>query len=266
MQKLNKGEFDTNYEKMLAKRNRLEQEINSLDAKIASLPMGTLYPVSAGKYHKWYQYTPQKEIYISKKNPTLLKQLATKKYLSFLLQDLKHEKAAIELYLQHYQKYPPIAETLLLEDSPYSEILFKNKKKKHVTKEEVKLDNKENHPENLIHKSVTGNVVRSKSEALIDMLLSTHNLNYFYEQELKLGEIIVKPDFTIIHPKTGESYYWEHFGLIDNKNYLNGVYHKLGLYIENDIIPSINLITTYETKEHPLDSKMIEKTIQCYFE
>ena len=42
-------------------------------------------------------------------------------------------------------------------------------------------------------------------------------------------------------------------------------FQKLNLYCQSGIIPTINLITTYETKEQPLTSQAIENIIQEYF-
>ena len=72
-----------------------------------------------------------------------------------------------------------------------------------------------NHPENLKIQSISGNWVRSKSEALIDMILYVNKIPFRYECGLQLGSRLMYPDFTIRHPKTGEFYYWEHFGLMD---------------------------------------------------
>ena len=73
------------------------------------------------------------------------------------------------------------------------------------------------------------------------------------------------PDFTIKHPKTGKIYYWEHFGRMDDPKYAQNAISKLESYIKNGIIPDIDLISTYETKEHPLDYEMIEKIVKEYF-
>ena len=90
----------------------------------------------------------------------------------------------------------------------------------------------------------------SKSEALIDMALFSHLIPFRYECELSLGTHILYPDFTIRHPKTDDIYYWEHFGLMDNPSYCQNVSFKLQQYSLNGIIPSIQLITTYETGTH----------------
>ena len=121
------------------------------------------------------------------------------------------------------------------------------------------------YPEQLIHKSSSGNIVRSKSETIIDMLLYTNKIPFRYEALLQLGESSIFPDFTIRHPKTGDYYYWEHFGMMDNPAYFKKVTPKLDLYISHGIIPSIQLITTYETKEHPLSVDTISHLIEQYF-
>ena len=121
------------------------------------------------------------------------------------------------------------------------------------------------HPEQLTHKTISGNYVRSKSEALIDMLLHINKIPFRYECALFLGDTTIYPDFTIKHPETGEIYYWEHFGMMDEPSYYKNAYSKLYLYTSNQIVPTIQLITTYETKQHPLNSETVEHLIQEYF-
>lgn len=122
------------------------------------------------------------------------------------------------------------------------------------------------YPEQKIHKTYNNIFVRSKSEAIISMSLYTHKIPFRYECILQLGETILYPDFTIRHPKTGEFFFWEHFGLMDNLDYQKNALSKLQLYTTNGIFPTIHLITTYETKDIPLSPSTVEKTIQYYFE
>ena len=100
---------------------------------------------------------------------------------------------------------------------------------------------------------------------MIDTLLYLNKIPFRYECALHLGNTTIYPDFTILHPHTGKIYYWEHFGMMDDANYAKNTCFKLQTYTTHGIIPSINLITTYETKEHPLSSDFIEKIIQHYF-
>ena len=126
-------------------------------------------------------------------------------------------------------------------------------------------EHNDSYPEQLIHKSLSGNLVRSKSEAIIDMYLYTNKIPFRYECALKLDDVILYPDFTIRHPKTGITYYWEHFGLMDNPSYAKSAFSKLQLYSSHGIIPSIQLITTFESKDSPLDTSLAEKLITHYF-
>lgn len=122
-----------------------------------------------------------------------------------------------------------------------------------------------NYPEQLTHSSVSGNVVRSKSEAIIDMALYINQIPFRYEAQLLLKNIPLFPDFTILHPRTKEIFYWEHFGMMDNDKYAQNACSKITLYVSNGIIPSIHLITTYETKSHPLSSGLVDEMIRHYF-
>ena len=92
-----------------------------------------------------------------------------------------------------------------------------------------------------------------------------NKIPFRYECSLTLNETTLFPDFTIKHPKTEKIYYWEHFGLMDNPSYVQNTYSKLHLYTSNGIIPNIHLITTYETKDYPIDVDTISKIIAHYF-
>lgn len=121
------------------------------------------------------------------------------------------------------------------------------------------------YPEQLIFRTNSPYFVRSKSESLIFTALQSNKIPFRYECALTLGEITLYPDFTIRHPKTGETFYWEHFGKMDDTGYCRNACSKLDLFTAHGIIPSIQLITTYETKQHPLDMSQVDAIIQNYF-
>lgn len=186
----------------------MEQQINFIQKQLKNYPEGKIFCTRNGSLFKWYHSDGKKQTYIPKKNRTFAEQLTAKKYLLFLLEDLKQERRALDFYLRHHTAFPGKAE---------------------------------------------------------NMFLYTHQIPFRYECALYLGESVIFPDFTIRHPHTGETYYWEHFGLADDPRYCKSVCTKLQLYMSNGIIPSIHLITTYETKEHPLSSETVNKMIQDYF-
>ena len=51
---------------------------------------------------------------------------------------------------------------------------------------------------------------------------------------------------------------------MDDSNYANNVALKLNTYISNHIIPTIDLITTFETRDHPLTIDTINRVIEEY--
>ena len=69
-----------------------------------------------------------------------------------------------------------------------------------------------------IHKALTGDMVRSKSEVIIANMLHERDMSFFYEKRLvaKDGTMYL-PDFTVVI--RGEEYYWEHLGMLDKPEY-----------------------------------------------
>jgi len=251
---------------MQLKHRELELQLQNIQRQLQDLPSGNLICARNGKQYKWYKHTGQSNIYLPKKDRQLAEQLALKKYLNLLSEDLSHEKRAIEFYLSHHSTSNHSEELL---NHPEYKILLE----KHFTPLSLELSDwmkapyntNPNHPEHLLHKSSSGNLVRSKSESIIDMLLYLNKIPFRYECALQLGDIIFYPDFTIRHPQTGDTYYWEHFGLMDNPDYAQNTFAKLQHYTAHGIIPSLQLITTYETKEHPLSPDAVEKIITQFF-
>lgn len=121
------------------------------------------------------------------------------------------------------------------------------------------------HMESLKHEAIGGLMVRSKSEALIAFALDLAKVPFHYEEILDLGDKKTAPDFTILHPRTGEKMYWEHFGMMDDSTYAVETYRKLVLYGQNGIVPGKNLIYTMETNEEPLSISEVQRLVTYYF-
>ena len=124
----------------------------------------------------------------------------------------------------------------------------------------------ENAPEYL---TVKNERVRSKSEVLLADALVRHNIPYRYEFPLQIkrpgGKIVIfHPDFLCLNVRTRQEFLWEHFGMMDDSNYLENSIQKLKLYSENNILPGKNLIITMETQQTPLNTKQIEKQIEIF--
>ncbi len=178
------------------------------------------------------------------------------------------EKNALDYYLKHHDVGAIQSEQDFINSQKYKELLsrfFIPLSQELVDWQKEAYEKNTKYPEGLLHRTASGNYVRSKSEALIDLYLTKNRIPFRYEAALYLRGVVIFPDFTIRHPETGEIFYWEHFGLMDESSYNRNVGSKLQLYISNGIIPNIHLITTYETKGHPLTTEIIERILETYF-
>ncbi|MDO5521033.1 MAG: ATPase [bacterium] len=255
------------YKEICAEYERIETKINYLEDQIKELPSGSFVSTKNGKYYKYYQREENRLTYLGKEKQDIARKLALKKYLTSQLKELRHERLALTMYLNHHKEN--LRETnQQFANPPYQTLLssyfISYPQDARQWAHELYERNPKN-PEQLIHKSISGNMVRSKSEAMIDMALYQAQIPYRYEAELILSGVTLFPDFTVRHPKTGQLIYWEHFGMMDNPSYSKNVYNKLQLYTANNLIPSIDLITTFETSDHPLSPDLIQKTIEYYF-
>lgn len=255
------------YERIKKEQARLEEQIKDLKSKISVLPKGKLICTHGKDGFRWYNSHGHDRKYIPKKERPLAEQLAIKKYYSLQLEAVEQEKRALEFYIRHHSTFPGKAEHLFA-DPAYQQLLqpwiqpVSLEAKKWL---EVPYEKNRNYPEKLIHKTTAGGLVRSKSESLIAHFLYIHKIPFRYECALSLEETVIYPDFTIYHPSTGKIYYWEHFGRMDDSRYARNAAAKLQIYISHQIIPTIQLITTYETMDSPLSIEAVERVIQEYF-
>lgn len=232
------------------------------------MPVGELLCIKNGNYIKWYKSDGSTPIYIPKSNRDYAEALAWRKYYQLQIERKTKELQLLEKYLTNYEKIN-IAPDLLFENSSCYKELLTQKYKSHTNDPNrwafEEYEHNSRYQENLIHKSISGHFVRSKSEVIIANSLLISNVPYRYECALHLDDVVFFPDFTILHPKTLEIYYWEHFGMMDSSSYCENSYNKLKILANHGIIPTINLITTYETQKHPIDSNKIQQIINEWF-
>lgn len=260
-------EYEMNIDLFLSEqKNVLEKDIRALEAQIKKLPEDDLY---CFRYHKngsdyvaWYRQHEQDNrhvrTYIPKRDVKSAKLLARKTYVRHLLDDKKNELASINLFLDN--RRTDRHSKMLEFDSPYRELLFEKN-----DWEYEEYEKSSDHPENLIVPAPKGEMMRSKSEAMIAQALFSHQIPYRYEYVHYIQGHPIASDFTILHPKNGREVIWEHFGRISEQNYVDTTTFKINKYIKAGYVPGYDLIMTFETREHPLSYMEVEETIKKYF-
>lgn len=224
--------------------------------------------VKNGNYVKCFKSNGKHPLYIPKSKRSLAETLAVKKYYTLQIEELLQEITLLDQCLERYRRVQPKYTELLAPSSCYCELLkpYFQAMSEHLSQwPTADYNHNPNYPEHLIHKTLSGHKVRSKSEVMIANALFLNKIPYRYECELSFDSLTFYPDFTILHPKTMELFYWEHFGMMDNPSYCEKAFNKLKIYGSNGIIPSLNLITSYETQDHPIDSENIQNIIDEYF-
>lgn len=111
-----------------------------------------------------------------------------------------------------------------------------------------------------------GEQVRSKSEIIIADALARESIPYRYECPLLLPGIgNIYPDFTILDIKHRKELYWEHLGMMDDPEYVEKAIQKIRSYQQHNLFPGEHLILTYETRQQPINPKLVQQLIQHHF-
>ncbi|NVJ05746.1 AAA family ATPase [Myxococcus sp. AM001] len=113
--------------------------------------------------------------------------------------------------------------------------------------------------EHLIHRTLKGHMVRSKSELVIANLLHSKDIAYEYERVLEgttePGRL--RPDFTFVDA-AGDLIIWEHLGMLDNAAYSQSWNWKRQWYAKNGFIEDQTLFITRDEQGGRLDAQQLE--------
>lgn len=116
--------------------------------------------------------------------------------------------------------------------------------------------------EHLIHKTLAGHLVRSKSELVIANLLHEEGIEYEYERRLEGRDgSVVHPDFSFVDAG-GDLIVWEHLGMLSREDYRRGWEWKKSWYAENGYTEGVNLFSTADDPRGGLDSTEVRTVAQ----
>lgn len=263
-------------EKMLEKEaDELRKIIGEADKRKKIGPQGTLRISQKKTGVEYYIKTNDgqdkclnKEHYLKKKDMQTAKEIAQRDYDIKLLKNAKTRLQAIEIFLKKYketciksifQKMHPkrreLIDKIIISDEEYvkrwCEVAYKGK-------EFQDFDN--------VIVTEKGERVRSKSEKIIADKLNILGIPYRYEYPVLLdGNIKLYPDFTILKMPERKEVYLEHFGMLDDINYMNTTILKLNTYEKNGIFLGVHLFFTYETSKKALNIRALDKMLKELF-
>jgi len=246
----------------------LESIISEKEIALAGAPDGRLRIHSRRGGDRYYRSLQKNDdgIYLPRKEFETARELAQKSYDQKVLASAEAERNVLRRAQNFYSRKPvaeecfsrlspqrqKLVEPVRLTDGQYAE----RWQKKHPPRSEGK-------PRTVL-KTKKGDLVRSRAEVLIADHLFADRLTYQYETPLIFGSHVFYPDFCILNLRRRKTYYWEHFGMLDDPDYLVDNVFKLNVYAENGIIIGENLIITYETAINPFNTAQIDQMIRTF--
>ena len=254
-------------------RRYLLTEINRLESILKNYPAGYIQIHRDREWWKWRHTIPDAlsegspvTHTIPQKKLDLAEKLCKKYELLKKKQLLTTQLDAIEQFIHDYPT--TIQPTALDENPEYKRLLSLSSNKNALNTEQwvyEEYEKSNEHPESLIIPTKAGVFVRSKSEAAIANELYENNVPFRYEEKHDILGMSLFPDFSILHPITGEIVIWEHFGMMDSEYYRANAKSKMSNYFEANYLPGHNLILTFESKGQPLNPAYISLLVQFYF-
>ncbi len=167
---------------LVQRKADLDREIALIKKELNRLPQeGALILNNSKGGIQWYvkakdQNGIVKRTYIKRRDRKFAEALARKTFFRKMLADKENESKSLELYLQH--RTPKDYRHMLCTDSPYRDLLPGS------NWDMAEYEKSSEYPENLIIPTNKGDMVRSKSEALIANALYDMNIPYRYEELL----------------------------------------------------------------------------------
>ena len=270
MRKEEETDMDQLREALLEKKEELDKIIEHATNFLEKAPKGSLRIThNKGTVQYYLRSKPSDRVgtYIKKKEKKIIADLAQKDYEEKVLSLIRNQKAALERIIATYEEeqlmkiYETMSEDRKKLVQPY--IVSDEKFIQQWKQAEYKVAYDPDEGEGIYTEN--GEAVRSKSEKILADKFKLMNIPYHYEKPLYLhGYGEVHPDFTVLNKRTRKTYYWEHLGLMDNKDYSEKAIKKIETMEKNGIFPGDNLILTYETMTHHLNMRTVDLLIRKY--
>ena len=242
----------------------ISDELSQIDQQLSSLPEGSASAIMCSGRLRIKGVLDGKPHYFNQKELPLAKQLIYKKYLKTKHEELLHKKKLLMMQCDFEQNWMGKTKAFLTKNPARTALITE-----FITDETDPLYQwmaaspscSAPYQEKRTESSPAGYKVRSKSEVMIIVELIEEKRFFRYEDPLVLNGKIYYPDFTIRNPDNGRTYWYEHFGKMDDPEYARKAFAKLTDYALHGLIPSVNLIVTFETSDKKLSFPQIQNAL-----
>lgn len=267
-------------------RKELEDKLDELSAieknalkELTKLPEGKIYAKRRGEnccQFFWKKDSGTDWQYLKKSEDKFATELIQREYTEKVLKTICEQRKLIEKFVKKYNEKsvldvvnkisePKLEKIKMYVKDDMAYICDWYKKQEEIIAKASKYVYSIKAGEDIEILTEKGESVKSKSEKIIADKLNMMNIPYCYEVPLYLkGYGYVKLDFKVLNVATRKEYYWEHYGMMDNKDYIIKALKKKNSYISNNFIVGDNLIETYESQSCPLDTRNVEKIIKTF--
>ena len=228
--------------------------------EIRGLPEGQLSASNIRGKNYYYNRVNGERVYLGLENNNEIKEMKSQRLLSELLKRIDKNEKLMRTFLLKYQDIQPNCVRQQL-GKAYLDAEINGTFSTYADGTdwgEQEYQRNMKYPEFLVHRTLKGDYVRSKSELVIANTISMKKLQYRYEELTKVGGHIFAPDFKILIPNTGKIKLLEHFGMMHDAEYRERALWKMSTYIENGYRPYEDILFTFDDLNGNLDAKNLD--------
>lgn len=257
----------TIYDELFIRKKNLSDYLRKFEDDSDKIKFRMIQNKSTNQYYIKH-YDSENWVYIRKKNYSQIIKYAQNDYIHRLRKLAETEINAIDDFIKQ-SKYSQILDLSYkyyehgIKDISFFDVNDEIYSKKWKEVEYIPKTFVEGSPE---HYSKAGIRVRSKSEADICDCLDECGIPFRYECPIVVNGVLMYPDFTTLDVKKRKVIYWEHMGMLEDREYCRDAIGRIHLLQKGGISIGDNLIITVENAIHPLNRKYIMSLIEQVYD
>lgn len=237
--------------------------------QLKGLPKGNLMSQTINQNTYYTKVIGDKRKYLGKEKTEEILLLQKKHFLNESLKRIETNINVMKKLLKYYKNISPetLASSFTKSYLPLPDNCFDLSKSINMNHwETAPYRRSKKHLEQLIHRTMKGDMVRSKSEVIIANMLTAKNIPYHYEEELDLllPKITIAPDFKIAVPRENRFRLLEHCGMISDPDARSKYLQKLNTYLTNGYMPTRDVLFTFDDQAQHIDTQIISQIIDAF--